>query len=145
MKKIILPYSKKRGELNAGAMVNPDAVLEISENGRYDVARYGYADVNVESGSSDLSTAQMTIHNNSNNSATVNCAMTKTSLSTEMSGVGVSVDANETITVTILLYKGKALITSDHMMSNSSGNITIEPLDAIATGDCSITLIEGIS
>lgn len=96
-------------------------------------------------GTSDFSTAQMTVHNNSDISANVICAMTMTSLSTEMSGAAVSVGANETITVTIMLYKGKALITSDHLMSDSSGNITIEPLNAIATGDCSITLIGGLS
>lgn len=96
-------------------------------------------------GTSDFSTAQMTVHNNSDNSATVICAMTKTTLNTEMSEAGVSVGANETITVTIILYKGKAFITSDHMMSELSGDITIEPLGAIATGDCSITLIDGVS
>ena len=47
---IILPFSELQAELNDEAMIDPDAIIEITENGRYNVARYGYADVNVEGG-----------------------------------------------------------------------------------------------
>lgn len=47
---IILPFSELQAELNDEAMIDPNAIIEITENGRYNVARYGYADVNVEGG-----------------------------------------------------------------------------------------------
>lgn len=48
MNTIKLPYSEIEAEIEATPMIMPDSVIEITENGIYDVARYSYADVNVE-------------------------------------------------------------------------------------------------
>ncbi len=63
MNTIKLPYSEIEAEVEATPMLIPDSVIEITENGRYDVKRYVYADVNVEGGggSSDFSTAEVTM------------------------------------------------------------------------------------
>lgn len=47
---IILPFSELQAELNDEAMIDPNAVIDITENGLYNVAKYGYANVNVEGG-----------------------------------------------------------------------------------------------
>lgn len=47
---IILPFSEIQAELNDEAMIDPNAVIDITENGLYNVAKYGYANVNVEGG-----------------------------------------------------------------------------------------------
>lgn len=47
---IILPFSELQAELNDEAMIDPNAIIEITENGLYNVAKYGYANVNVEGG-----------------------------------------------------------------------------------------------
>jgi hypothetical protein len=52
MNSIKLPYSEIEAEIEATPMIMPDSVIEITENGRYNVAKYSYADVNVEGGSS---------------------------------------------------------------------------------------------
>lgn len=44
---IILPFSELQAELNDEAMIDPNAVIDITENGLYNVAKYGYADVDV--------------------------------------------------------------------------------------------------
>ena len=64
MNNIKLPYSEIEAEIEATPMIMPDSVIEITENGRYNVAKYSFADVNVEGGgSSDFSTATVTLTN----------------------------------------------------------------------------------
>lgn len=50
MNNIKLPYSEIEAEIEANPMIMPDSVIEITENGRYNVAKYSFADVNVEGG-----------------------------------------------------------------------------------------------
>ena len=115
MKKIILPYSKVRAELNGSPM----------------------------SGSScDFSTAKLTVTNTDIlGSLTVYCA----NIDTGMSNPFIFARGGETETFDIILYKGKAVIdvdTATIQVVSYSGDIQLEgdPQYLVATGDASITI-----
>lgn len=62
MKELIFPYSKKKGTLD---VLDNVPTINITENGEYNVKGYDKAVVNVEGGgSSDFSTAEVSITNN---------------------------------------------------------------------------------
>lgn len=176
---IILPFSELQAELNDEAMIDPNAIIEITENGRYDVARYGYADVdvpqpsgkititengtdidvseyatadvNVSGGSSDFSTANVTIINNAGDS--VSLAIPTCYESTDapfglpfISSSTTVVASNESATFKAALYKGYALFST---MGNvgidnvtTSGDVTYNEEYSVyfITGDCTITI-----
>ena len=147
---IILPFSELQAELNDEAMIDPDAIIEITENGRYNVARYGYADVNVEGGggSSDFSTALVTV--------------SPADGSVELNGFVPVIldDEGEFITCVDYLENGyKVVLFNDSFILVTtvqpgyvvSGDASMETLDPIMptdptrykltiTGDCTITI-----
>lgn len=120
MKKIILPYSNVRADLNGSPL----------------------------SGSScDFTTAQVTITNNSDDSITVICPIAIDTDNESFSYGAISITANKTSIVTMVLYKGKGIVSVEGvgMISDVTGDIVLEPTRAIVTGDGSITIILGVS
>ena len=119
MKKIILPYSRVRAELNGSPM---------------------------SSGSCPLSTAQVTITNSTADSKRVILP----NIVEDNGGIAlgsVSIPTNETKTITIVLYKGKGYITvSVGQVAGCQGDVTADGIDgAVATGDGSFIITEGVS
>lgn len=121
MKKIILPYSRVRAELNGSPMTGS---------------------------SCDFTTAQVTIKNNSNDRKTVICPIAVDTDNESFAYGAISLTANETSTVTMILYKGKGIVSTiagSGVISAVTGDILLEPTRAIVGGDGSITIISGIS
>lgn len=144
-KEIILPFSELKGTL---VDTPNEPTLEITENGVYNVKGYVYADVNVEGGggSSDFSTAKVTVVNNAQ---TLDIYMPYayydeyqgevTSFASSMWNVY----SSTTDTKDAILYNGSC---EADFTGASSATISIEG-DAtesdgyvLITGDCTITL-----
>lgn len=141
---IILPFSELQAELNDEAMIDPDAIIEITENGRYNVARYGYADVNVEGGggSSDFSTATLTVNGNFTQSDIFIAPLIEKDPNNEDIAFPQLQSGNSTYTV--ILYKGRSTLMFMGSQSRTiavSGNIETAATGIyIITGDCTITI-----
>ena len=90
----------------------PSGKITITENGTdIDVAQYATADVAVEGGSSDFSTAEVTLINtNADDISIANLPIVYVD-DEEMWG-NAFIDANSQATLTLILYLGKTLITS---------------------------------
>lgn len=139
-KEIILPFSELKGTLDA---ISNEPTLEITENGKYNVKGYDYADVNVEGGggSSDFSTAEVTIIlGGALASATV--LVPNTYDSEEFSGLfsDTTIAGNEPRILTCVLYKGNADFSSKYPITDSSGNVEVDGTEATISGDCVITI-----
>lgn len=146
-------------KVNGSEIVTPSGKITITENGTdIDIAQYATADVNVEGGggSSDFSTAKMTVINNKTRTIQVNdCPVV--SVDDEMLFGGFSVDGNSQLVFDVIIYKGYA-----HILEMLTGVSLDTPVDleteaslsgdaeydaedgfiAIA-GDCTITISAG--
>ena len=120
MKKIILPYSNVRADFDENPMV---------------------------SSTCDFTTAQVTITNNSDDSIIVICPIAIDADNESLAYGAVSLNASETSIVTMILYKGKGIVSTEGfgLISDVTGDIVLEPTRAIVTGDGSITIISGIA
>lgn len=97
-------------------------------------------------GGGDFTTAKLTITSTSSDGlTTVYCS----NIDGGMTNSYIHVGANETETVDIVLYKGKAVIDiPPHiLLVNYSGDINLEgdPEYLVATGDCSITVEKNLA
>ena len=118
------------------ATLAPSGTIEITENGEgIDVARYAYADVNV---SGDAEIAKVTITDKLA-MATVYGCWAKSDGYSEPYAIDVG-------TYDLLLYEGKALISSENYFDNLSGAIEYDgDLDSyVVTGDCSFSVTGSI-
>ena len=98
-------------------------------------------------GSSDFTTAQVTMTNNSNHSITVICPIAIDTDNELFAYGAISLTANETSIVTMILYKGKGIVSTEgaSRISDVTGDIVLEPTRAIVTGNGSITIISSIA
>ena len=98
-------------------------------------------------GNSDFTTAQVTITNNSNDGLAVICSIAADTDNESFAYGAVSLTANETSIVTMVLYKGIGIVSAEGagIISDVTGDIVLEPTRAIVTGDGSITIISGIA
>ena len=129
-------------KVNGSEIVTPSGKITITENGTdIDVAQYALADVAVEGGggSSDLSTAEVTVNNSASNT---NIDFTGVMLENDEL-VSASESLSEaTIVLTVVLYKNiqHVYINADSVTS-ISGNITGDMADGFdVTGDCVINV-----
>ena len=150
---------QKDGEVYNKVTVNvpsPTGKITITENGTdIDIAQYATADVNVEGGggSSDFSTAKMTVINNKEWTIQVNdCPVA--SVEDEMLFGGFSVNANRQSVFDVIIYKGYAhifeMVTGVSIdtpvdletEASLSGNAEYDAEDGLIdiTGDCTITI-----
>ena len=98
-------------------------------------------------GGSDFTTAQVTITNNSDDSIIVICPTAIDADNESLAYGAVSLNANETAIVTMIIYKGKGIVRTEGfgLISDVTGDIVLEPTRAIVSGDGSITIISGIA
>ena len=115
--------------------------LTINENGEYNVKDYAVADVNVEGGggSSDFSTAEVTIVNKTGGNNTWNV------LHATDEYIENSVDINRNLGKTIhaVLYKGYGYLRlAEGQTATATGEATIDSEFGMVyfTGDCTITI-----
>ena len=113
--------------------------LTATENKVYqkDGEVYNKVTVNVEGGggSSDFSTAEVTIINNTNDEIFIYVAILQTD--PDASYGCVYLDVEEQATVTVVLYKGSAFTNIPfYGTASSTGNYS----DGYITGDCTITI-----
>lgn len=124
--------------------------LEVTENGTYETKgeMYNKVTVNVEGGggSSDFSTAQVTVVNNSQSDA-FNFIMAVTMTNGGISattGLALGTPVGETEVFNVALYKGNAHIqfeSDEHLVITTSGNISdLGGGNYMVTGDCTITI-----
>ena len=130
--------------------------LEVTENGTYETKgeMYNKVTVNVEGGggSSDFSTAEVTIINNANNSVdfTVPLALEEGEFDDNSPALCFAsngyVDGGNTFTMKVVLYKGTgAFVLSSVDVSQVTLTGDIVPifedgLEYYVTGDCTITI-----
>lgn len=143
-----LPYSKM--EYCIEAQGYPELEIDITENGEYDVKKFAKANVNVSGGgSSDFSTAQVTIANNIDNN--VSLYMPVIYETTPMPSIDKAIycayslaEGAPSETVRVALYGGTCLVqpASDIMGKTftATGNAEYSNGMIIITGDCSITI-----
>lgn len=126
----------------------------ITENGTYDPAddnANGYSSVKVEveggGGSSDFSTANLTLINNSRESLSITIPTCFESTDAPFGFPFITsftneVASNETATFKVALYKATALLTGMIGNITTSGNVTYNEEYGIyiVTGDCTITI-----
>lgn len=155
----------------ADSLVVPTGKKTITENGTdIDVAAFEKVDVNVSGGggSSDFSTAEVTVHftfESSAGASDIFPTIIPVVNETEIYAVGLSETINinagatsKDVVVTMPLYKGKLVTTVSEWIlypsyvfdwsntPSATGNATIETLEdgeiyaAIITGDCTITI-----
>ena len=128
-------------KVNGSEVVTPSGKITITENGTdIDVAQYALADVNVEGGggSSDFSTAEVTIINNTNDEMFIYVAILQTN--PDASYGCVYLDVEEQATVTVVLYKGSAFTNIPfYGTASSTGNYS----NGYITGDGTITITAG--
>lgn len=139
-------------KVNGSEIETPSGKITITENGTdIDVAQYALADVNVEGGggSSDFSTAQVTVVNNSQSDAFnfVMCVTMTNEGVSATTGLVLGTPVGETEVFNVVLYKGNAHIqfeASDEEPSvviTTSGNISdLGGDNYMVTGDCTITI-----
>lgn len=93
----------------------------------------------------DFTTAKLTIINTGGSLIMVSAPIKIDSGSNSASYGYVSVDANDTVTVDFVMYKGKADISPlQGAVEDMEGNISLIDNQCIATGDCSIVLDSGL-
>lgn len=127
---------------SSGGGVTPSGTISITENGEgIDVSSYAYADVNVSGGgSSDFTTAEVTVIGTTKNSFAMPFAIEEGALG---EGSPACIYAPpmgwDSGTYTVVLYKGSTVVEFFDDVT-TSGNIT-NLFDAtyVVTGDCTIT------
>ena len=139
-------------EMVGGA--TPTGTIEISANGEYDVSEYATADVQVEGGgSSDFSTAEVTIINQ----ATMSLSNVPATVCYEENDLGggvpatlfpsiISIPSSQTGSIKCALYKGTSAIMfadyTEFVEISVSGDATYMGGMVAVTGDCTITITE---
>ena len=141
---IILPFSELQAELNDEAMIDPNAVIDITENGLYNVAKYGYANVNVEGGGeSDYSVATVTIINQMN--APYKIALPTLDENLELSGFALVLPAPIPQNFDVVLKSGKVVTDREDLpIYSATGDIQYTEELLTITGDGSITLADTV-
>lgn len=147
MNNIKLPYSEIEAEIEATPMIMPDSVIEITENGRYNVAKYSFADVNVEGGgSSDFSTAEVTVQITTENPDVYIAIPTIVTSPMDMilNQQYNTLNSSTAQILTVPLYKEALAISGQsagEISVNVSGSVEkVGTLDFIITGNCTITI-----
>ena len=144
-------------KVNGSEIVTPSGKITITENGTdIDVAQYALADVNVEGGSSDFSTAEVTLVNSANtNLAVMLPVLYEADPPFDPNAFvrgALSLLANETFVLNVPLYKGHCLIkkgvsgdridgqtvATTYTVTSGSATSSMEGVDI--TGDCTITI-----
>ena len=131
-----------------GTIVEP---LNVTENGTYAPpagTAYSPVVVNVEGGgSSDFSTAEVTVVNNTSYDGVLGYGATVFEENGYYEGMPaltqaeLYIEPNSTMTYTMALYKGNAILSLRNTASSISGNITqIDGSLYMVTGDCTITI-----
>lgn len=129
---------------SASVSVVPTGTISITENGDVDVTNYATASVEVSGGSSDFSTAQMTIVNNGGTECEGSCTyITTNPMFEEALDSYVWVDAGDTETFEVVLYKNKTFISFDGFNASVTGGAELDGDLIRITGDCTITLTGG--
>lgn len=140
------------GEVYNKVTVNipqPTGKIKITENGTdINIAQYATADVNVEGGggSSDFSTAEVTVINTIDYTGVIGYApvcleASEGELGEAYSFVEVITTARSTVINRIVLYKGRAVLTTNNELSSISGNIeALAGTVYLIKGDCTITI-----
>lgn len=128
--------------------ITPTGKITITENGTgIDIAEYATADVSVSGGSSDFSTAQVTVINNTSSDVMCFAAMTLVTPIPAIPPTAAAhfmVNINDTVTETVILYMGNSAMEFETSGTLSgSGDVEIDGLNAYVTGDCTITIGEG--
>lgn len=132
-------------KVNGSEIETPSGKIMITENGTdIDVAQYALADVNVEGGggSSDFSTATMTVNGNFTQSDLFIAPVIEKDPNNEDIAFPQIQSGNSTYTV--ILYKGRSVLMFMGSQSRTitvSGNIETASTGVyIITGDCTITI-----
>lgn len=132
-------------KVNGSEIVTPSGKITITENGTdIDIAQYATADVAVEGGggSSDFSTVEVTIYNNSGDDNVTVSAVCINNDKLENIFLGITGYSNNKIYA--VLYKGESAgidISHGTSVISISGDITYdeETFMYYATGDCTIS------
>lgn len=121
------------------------AVIEITENGTYDVTEYDRADVSVSGGGEDFTTATVTIETAS---TPVKIATAIVITDGQYTGInaGGYIPNNDTASLLVPLYKGKAYLTllDEYSAPTTSGAVSYDSDDMslIITGDGTATFTD---
>ena len=127
--------------------------LEVTENGTYETKgeMYNKVTVNVEGGggSSDFSTAEVTVINDSANGYNISTPFINTE-DEELVYTGTFISSSSTMVLNVILYKGSnmTVITdtteyADPVPENNvsmSGDVSYDGSSFMVTGDCTITI-----
>lgn len=129
-------------KVNGSEIVTPSGKITITENGTdIDIAQYATADVAVEGGggSSDFSTAQVTVNNSASGTYV------------DVTGVMINNDelipsdsfSADTQVLTVVLYKNiQHLYLSADSITSMSGDVSGDMMDGFdVTGDCVINAV----
>ena len=126
-------------KVNGSEIETPSGKITITENGTdIDIAQYALADVAVEGGSSDFSTAEVEVTNNMSKAG-----FTITLPHIEEDGLYSVLTVNPTAAVVVYvpLYQGKCVAYSDQAGGLVyTGDITRTGTDIFITGDGTITV-----
>lgn len=132
---------------NGGA--TPTGTIEITENGEHDVSGYAVADVSVSGGTSDYTTATVTITNNTTKQVWFSIPVAIDAEGGSISLGYHSVDSEETITLSCILYKGLCGGVIDVKEALSVGNLStsgdvsvLVDMNVSITGNGTITITE---
>lgn len=155
MKEFELPFEKIKATLN-DAPVEP--TIEITENGTHNVKGYTWADVNVEGGSSDFSTANVTLDGGDNGITLVGLSQSadgwifiRTDENGDTGSASASVDPQHTAILKALLFKNfndsiphdfyAFFEVTDGSIASVDGNCEnmVEEGGVLIWGDCTIT------
>lgn len=139
MKKIILPYSLKEGFISEARNV---PTIDITENGTYDVKAYEVANVNVEGGgTSDFTTAEVTITNSTNSNLSQSCIAILELMGAQMMASEIPpLDVDASVTVNMVLFKGSQIIYAPENVTIAvTGDITDDNGELTITGAGTIT------
>ncbi len=134
------------GGMSPGGQIEFDT-LSVTKNGTYSGQGKAYTSVTVDveggGGSSDFSTAEVTIVNNYRYGAEIEVAIADSeNSSTDFS---TTVGTNSTATINVILYKGTAYAEVNAGQDfdyniETEGDIDLDGTEAFITGDCTITI-----
>ena len=120
-----------------------DYIRKTPHNSNVNVVK-GMLNAEGGGGSSDFSTATMTVVNNSDGSLSVECPFIIDMGEFEIPLAIISVDPHDTSVWDIILYKGKTGAVTVTSGVTVSGNITdMGEGSYLVTGDCTITISGG--
>lgn len=119
--------------------------LNVTENGTYTADEgkaFNPVTVNVSGGSSDFSTAQVTIVNNGSAECEGSAVYIASYPSGELLDSVFYVDAGNSDTLTCVLYKGLTPLDVNGWQVTVEGDAEIDGFFVIITGNCTITLTD---